>query len=114
MAGAGLQTQCDAAGNLIASSGQHGVVAIGSHIDTVADGGAYDGVAGVLAGLEVARLVRAAAIELPFRLEVIDFLSEEPSDFGLSCIGKSGVRREAFQPRSVPSRFSWDSARRRD
>ena len=88
MAGAGLQTQCDAAGNLIASSGQHAEsVAIGSHIDTVADGGAYDGVAGVLAGLEVARLVRAAAIELPFRLEVIDFLSEEPSDFGLSCIG---------------------------
>jgi beta-ureidopropionase / N-carbamoyl-L-amino-acid hydrolase len=92
MAEAGLRTHCDAAANLIASSGRYvESVAIGSHIDTVPDGGAYDGVAGVLAGLEVARLLRAAAIELPFTLEVIDFLSEEPSDFGISCIGSRAL-----------------------
>ena len=64
---------------------------IGSHIDTVPDGGAYDGIAGVVAGIEVARLLREAAIALPFALEVADFLAEEPSEFGLSCIGSRGM-----------------------
>ena len=92
MAGAGLHAHRDAGGNLIGSSGRYvESVAIGSHIDTVPDGGAYDGVAGVVAGLEVARLLRAAAIELPFALELIDFLSEEPSDFGISCIGSRAL-----------------------
>ena len=59
---------------------------IGSHIDTVPDGGAYDGIA-VVAGIEVARLLREAGIALPFALEVADFLAEEPTEFGLSCIG---------------------------
>jgi N-carbamoyl-L-amino-acid hydrolase len=66
-------------------------VMIGSHIDTVPDGGAYDGIAGVVAGIEVARLLREAAIALPFALEVADFLAEEPSEFGLSCIGSRGM-----------------------
>lgn len=64
---------------------------IGSHIDTVPDGGAYDGIAGVVAGIEVARLLREAGIALPFALEVADFLAEEPSEFGLSCIGSRGM-----------------------
>ena len=66
-------------------------VMIGSHIDTVPDGGAYDGIAGVVAGIEVARLLREAGIALPFALEVADFLAEEPSEFGLSCIGSRGM-----------------------
>jgi N-carbamoyl-L-amino-acid hydrolase len=93
MADAGLHPEMDAAGNLVGRSPgpDRASVAIGSHIDTVPDGGAYDGVAGVVAGLEVARLVQRAANELPFTLEVIDFLSEEPSDFGVSCIGSRGM-----------------------
>lgn len=61
-------------------------------------------VAGVLAGLEVARLLRAEAIELPFTFEVIDFLSEESSDFGMSCIGS----------RALAGRLSSQDLSRRD
>lgn len=93
MAEAGLLAAIDAAGNLVGRSSEtyRQCVAIGSHIDTVLGGGAYDGVAGVVAGLEVARLIQQAAVELPFAFEVIDFLSEEPSDFGPSCIGSRAM-----------------------
>jgi N-carbamoyl-L-amino-acid hydrolase len=89
MKDAALHPELDAGGNLVGRSpaAERRTVAIGSHIDTVPDGGAYDGVAGVVAGLEVARLIKQAGVDLPFGLEVIDFLSEEPSDFGVSCIG---------------------------
>jgi N-carbamoyl-L-amino-acid hydrolase len=93
MVDAGLRPKLDAAGNLVgrAPAANSRTVAIGSHIDTVPDGGAYDGVAGVVAGLEVARLSKQAGLDLPFALEVIDFLSEEPSDFGVSCIGSRAM-----------------------
>jgi N-carbamoyl-L-amino-acid hydrolase len=93
MADAGLHPETDAGGNLVGRSREMdgGSVSIGSHIDTVLDGGAYDGVAGVVAGLEVARLIKQMGIELPFTFEVIDFLSEEPSDFGVSCIGSRAM-----------------------
>lgn len=50
---------------------------IGSHLDTVPNGGRYDGSVGVLAGLEVMRSIQEAGLELPFHLEVIDFTDEE-------------------------------------
>ncbi|MAU10042.1 MAG: hypothetical protein CL607_09495 [Anaerolineaceae bacterium] len=50
---------------------------IGSHLDTVPNGGQYDGSIGVLAGLECMRTIRDAGIELPFHVEVISFTDEE-------------------------------------
>ncbi|MCL4746256.1 MAG: hydantoinase/carbamoylase family amidase, partial [Burkholderiaceae bacterium] len=47
----------------------------------------YDGILGVLAGIEVARSLRDDAIDLDHPLEVVDFLAEEPNKFGLSCVG---------------------------
>ncbi len=93
MADTGLDPEIDAGGNLVGRrcGPDRASVVLGSHIDTVPDGGAYDGVAGVVAGLEVARLIEQAGVELPFPLEVIDFLSEEPSDFGVSCIGSRAM-----------------------
>ncbi len=94
-ADAGLATRIDAAGNLIGRiEGKNpalGVIAIGSHSDTVPLGGRFDGIAGVAAGLEIARALRDARVRLDHTLEVIDFLAEEPSDFGLSCIGSRGM-----------------------
>ena len=56
---AGLETRIDAAGNLIGHrAGQRpgsGTIMVGSHSDTVPDGGRFDGIAGVSAALEVAR-----------------------------------------------------------
>jgi N-carbamoyl-L-amino-acid hydrolase len=50
---------------------------IGSHLDTVPDGGRYDGSVGIIAGLECARVIRDHAIDLPFHLEIIDFTDDE-------------------------------------
>lgn len=52
-------------------------VMIGSHIDTVKDGGRFDGNLGVVAGILVAQALRDAGIALPFALEVVAFGDEE-------------------------------------
>jgi N-carbamoyl-L-amino-acid hydrolase len=94
-ADAGLATRIDTAGNLIGRiEGRDpslGVIAIGSHSDTVPSGGRFDGVAGVATGLEIARALRDSGTRLDHTLEVIDFLAEEPSEYGLSCVGSRGM-----------------------
>jgi len=50
---------------------------IGSHLDSVPDGGRYDGSIGVLAGLEVLRTIRESGVRLPVDVEVIDFTDDE-------------------------------------
>ena len=62
-------------------------VIIGSHIDTVTAGGRFDGIAGVIAGLECVHYLNQNHINLPFDLEIIDFLGEELNVWGTSCIG---------------------------
>jgi beta-ureidopropionase / N-carbamoyl-L-amino-acid hydrolase len=98
---AGLAVRVDQAGNLIGRvvgrNSSFGVIAIGSHSDTVPSGGRFDGIAGLIAGLEVARTLRETGTQLLHTLEVIDFLAEEPSDFGLSCVGSRGMSG-ALQP----------------
>jgi N-carbamoyl-L-amino-acid hydrolase len=98
---AGLAVRIDPAGNLIGRlEGKHpslGVIAVGSHSDTVPSGGRFDGPAGIIAGLELVRTLRDAGTHLAHTIEVIDFLAEEPSDFGLSCVGSRGMTG-ALQP----------------
>ena len=98
---AGLRTSIDAAGNLIGrlegTEPGLGAVALGSHSDTVPGGGRFDGIAGVVGALGVARAIASSGEWLRHPLEVIDFLAEEPSDFGLSCIGSRGITG-AFAP----------------
>lgn len=88
---AGLRVTLDAGGNLIGRrEGRRADLApiiIGSHSDTVVSGGRYDGMIGVLTGIEIALSLRERGVELEHPLEVIDFLSEEPSDYGISCVG---------------------------
>lgn len=91
---AGLQTHVDAAGNLIGrrkGKAGRGTLMLGSHTDTVPNGGRFDGIAGVIAALEVARALSDAGIELEHDLEIVDFLAEEVSIFGVSCIGSRGM-----------------------
>ena len=80
---AGLEFHQDGAGNHSARlrCGPEGTPSLlmGSHLDSVPDGGRFDGALGVLAGLEVLRTVQEAAIRLPFNLEVVDFTDEEGS-----------------------------------
>lgn len=92
---AGLETRVDAAGNLVARRAGRkpglGTIMLGSHSDTVPDGGRYDGIAGVAVALEVARALADRGIALDHDLEVVDFLAEEVSIFGVSCIGSRGM-----------------------
>lgn len=92
---AGLQTRIDAAGNLTGrrkgTGKAAGVIMLGSHSDTVPDGGRFDGIAGVVAALEVARALGDHGVELDHDLEIVDFLAEEVSPFGVSCIGSRGM-----------------------
>ncbi|PZO80913.1 MAG: Zn-dependent hydrolase [Mesorhizobium amorphae] len=108
---AGLDPTIDPGGNLTGRrpgrrSGS-GTLMIGSHSDTVPDGGRYDGTAGVVAGIEVARALRDQGIELDHDLEIVDFLAEEVSAFGVSCIGSramAGVLPDAWLAREADGR----------
>lgn len=95
MQDAGAVTRIDAAGNLIGTipgtRPELGTIMLGSHSDTVPDGGRFDGIAGVVAALEVARALRDQGVVLAHTLEVVDFLAEEVSIFGVSCIGSRGM-----------------------
>jgi N-carbamoyl-L-amino-acid hydrolase len=88
---AGLAPHIDAGGNLVGRlAGSDPTLAplvSGSHSDTVPSGGRYDGILGVLAALEVAHTLRQSGQTLRHDLHVVDFLAEEPSEFGLSCVG---------------------------
>ena len=92
---AGLSVRIDSAGNMIgrlegAAPGL-GVIAMGSHSDTVPSGGRFDGIAGVAVAIEIGRAIAEAGMRLRHPIEVIDCLAEEPSAFGLSCIGSRGM-----------------------
>jgi beta-ureidopropionase / N-carbamoyl-L-amino-acid hydrolase len=82
----GMSVRIDAAGNIIGTYQgkyrQAPALATGSHIDTVPDGGRYDGAYGVLAGLEVARVLKEQNIQLNHPFEVIIFTDEEGSMIG--------------------------------
>lgn len=94
---AGMQVELDAGGNLVgrlaaaAGAPQRAPIVTGSHCDTVMMGGRFDGIIGVLAGIEVAHSLHENGIALQHPFEVIDFLSEEPSDYGISCIGSRAL-----------------------
>jgi N-carbamoyl-L-amino-acid hydrolase len=93
MRDAGLDVKQDAATNLVgtlAGSANRALVT-GSHTDTVAGGGRFDGPLGVLAAIEVARCIRDGGRALEHELRVVDFLGEEPNEFGLSCIGSRAI-----------------------
>lgn len=66
-------------------------VLIGSHIDTVKDGGRFDGNLGVVAGILTAQAIRDAGITLPFALEVIAFGDEETVRFPTSLSTSSAL-----------------------
>ena len=95
MESAGLDTYVDAAANRIGrlDGNNPGLppIVIGSHIDTVKGGGRFDGTVGVLAGIEVVRLLQEHQITLEHTLEIIDFTAEEPTEFGISTIGSKAL-----------------------
>jgi allantoate deiminase len=89
----GMTVTLDAAGNLRGVWRPEGAggsrLMIGSHIDTVPDAGAFDGVLGVTMALELAELAKEHKLPLP--IEVIAFSEEEGMRFGVPFIGSRAV-----------------------
>ena len=79
-----------AVGNLVAwweGCAGPGAVVTGSHLDSVLDGGAYDGPLGVVSALAAIDVLRARGFVPPRPLGVSVFVEEEGSRFGLACLG---------------------------
>ncbi|MBI4233411.1 MAG: Zn-dependent hydrolase [Chloroflexi bacterium] len=91
----GLAVRLDTAANIIGrrEGGDPSlpVIMTGSHLDTVSGGGRFDGIAGVLAGLETVRLLNAADHVTRHPLEVVCFTCEEPTVHGLSPFGSRAM-----------------------
>lgn len=81
---AGLTTQIDAVGNLtgVLEGRIPEKIAIGSHIDTVPNGGMYDGALGVLAGIEAVRTLKEMNYQNLHTIEIIAFNEEEGNVVG--------------------------------
>ena len=99
----GMTVKMDDMGNIYAILGVIGnkpPIVIGSHLDTVKKGGRFDGVLGVVAGLEVARTLLENNIELNFPLMIVNFTNEEGARFEPSMMA-SGVLSGKFKKSSM-------------
>ena len=88
---AGLAVRQDAIGNIFArwtgSEPDAPAVGTGSHIDAIPNAGKYDGVVGVLGGLEAIRSLERNGFGPKHSIELLVFTSEEPTRFGIGCLG---------------------------
>ena len=86
-----LRFEQDAIGNMFlrrpGDDPAAGTVAFGSHLDTVPTGGRFDGVFGVLAGLEVMRALHDAGVRTRAPLELVNWMNEEGSRFAPAMMG---------------------------
>jgi len=95
MAAAGMKSWVDAAGNVWGSyaskKAEAKTLIIGSHLDTVPNAGRYDGILGVLAGIEIVDSLRQQKIDLPFNISVVGFADEEGYRFGKTLLGSEAI-----------------------
>jgi len=88
---AALELRTDAVGNTFArwtgTDPSLAPVATGSHTDAVPHAGRYDGTVGVLGGLEAIRALQRGGFRLLRSIELLVFTSEEPTRFGIGCLG---------------------------
>jgi hydantoinase/carbamoylase family amidase len=90
-ADAGLSVTEDAIGNTFArwEGSEAGLAPIGtgSHIDAIPNAGRYDGCVGVLGGLEAIRVLKKLGFKPRRSIELVIFTAEEPTRFGIGCLG---------------------------
>jgi len=103
----GLSVRTDAAGNTIAESAgtdpDAPAIGIGSHLDSVPDGGRYDGIVGVVGAVETARCLTQRSDRTAHPLRFVAFAAEEGARFGEPCIGSKIVARR-LHPASLARR----------
>jgi ureidoglycolate amidohydrolase len=87
----GLTVREDAVGNTFArwigTEPDLSAIGTGSHIDAIPNAGMYDGTVGVLGGLEAIRALKTAGFSPRRSIELLLFTSEEPTRFGIGCLG---------------------------
>lgn len=92
---AGLSVREDALGNTFArwqgADDALPPVATGSHIDAIPHAGKYDGVVGVLGALEAIRALKVSDFTPQRSIDLIIFTSEEPTRFGIGCLGSRAM-----------------------
>ena len=88
---AGLSLRVDAVGNMFArwvgSVPDAAAVATGSHIDAIPNAGKFDGVVGVLGALTAIEALQEAGFKPRRSIEIAVFTAEEPTRFGIGCLG---------------------------
>lgn len=92
---AGMKTWQDAVGNqwgrYVSPNANASTLVIGSHLDTVPNGGKYDGILGVLLPLGLLQYCAEHNITFPFHIELVGFGDEEGTRFGSTLLGSRGV-----------------------
>ena len=100
----GCDVRVDAIGNIFCrregSNPELPPVLIGSHLDTQPTGGRFDGVYGVLAGVEVLRTLEENSVEIRRAVEVVSWTNEEGARFPPALMG-SGVWSGAFDLQQI-------------
>jgi len=103
MQAAGMSTRTDAIGNIIGRyegsgnqpSAEHPhlppALLLGSHLDTVRNGGRYDGMLGVVAPLVCIGALHDAGIRLPYAVEIVGFCDEEGVRFPSTLLGSRAI-----------------------
>ena len=104
---AGLTPELDASGNLVgrnarALAGEKTLI-LGSHQDTVVEGGKYDGMLGVALPLQALQALKDDGVELPYGVEVVAFGDEEGTRFQSTLIGSRALAG-TFDPASLKAR----------
>lgn len=98
MTDAGLSVEIDDFGNVIGykigKKADLPVVMVGSHTDSVPNGGNYDGVVGVLSAIEVIRGMTDDGYEHDHTIAVVSFMCEESGRFGNATLGSKAMRGE--------------------
>jgi ureidoglycolate amidohydrolase len=92
-----LAVRQDAIGNIFArwngADSAAPAVGTGSHIDAIPNAGKYDGVVGVLGGLEAIRALQRSGFRPKTSIELLIFATEEPTRFGIGCLGSRLLSR---------------------
>ncbi len=95
MAEAGLTVRVDAFGNTIGerpgARADLPFLAFGSHLDSVPNGGRFDGIVGVVGALEIVRLLEEGGVTTAHPLRMVAFANEEGARFGEACLGSKAV-----------------------
>ena len=101
MVAVGLKVREDEAGNIIGvlegTEPSLPALVIGSHFDTVINGGDFDGLAGIMTGIEIARLVKQRGAVLKRNLTIIGFCDEEGMRFGTGYFGSKSILGQVSQ-----------------